>query len=115
MNNKKIKNHENRGEIIIYDSKDGPRIEVRLEDETVWLTQNQIALLFDVEKAAISKHIKNIINSGELTENSTVSILETVQIEGNRKVKRLIKYFNLDMIISIGYRINSKRATQFRI
>lgn len=110
-----IKEGINRGEIIIYESKDGPKLEVCLEDETVWLTQNQIALLFDVEKAAISKHIKNIINSGELTENSTVSILETVQIEGNRKVKRLIKYFNLDMIISIGYRVNSKRGTQFRI
>jgi len=103
------------GEIIFYNSNNGLQLEVLLKDETVWLTQNQIALLFDVEKAAISKHIKNIINSGELTENSTVSILETVQIEGNRKVKRLIKYFNLDMIISIGYRVNSKRATQFRI
>ena len=103
------------GEIVIYKSKDGPKLEVRLEEETVWLTLNQIASLFDVKKAAISKHIKNIFKSGELDPDSTVSKMETVQIEGNRRIRRILTYFNLDMIISVGYRVNSKRATQFRI
>ena len=103
------------GEIVIYKSKDGPKLEVRLEEETVWLTLNQIASLFDVQKAAISKHIKNIFKSGELDPDSTVSKMETVQIEGNRRIRRILTYFNLDMIISVGYRVNSKRATQFRI
>lgn len=104
-----------KGEIIIYKSKDGPSLDVRLEADSIWLTQNQIALLFDVKKAAISKHIKNIFNSKELEEKSTVSKMETVQIEGGRKIKRTLTYFNLDMIISVGYRVNSKQATQFRI
>ena len=105
----------NNGEIIIYKSKEGPKLDVRLERDTIWLTQNQIALLFDVKKSAVSKHIKNIFISQELNANSTVSKKETVQTEGNRKIKRILKYFNLDMIISIGYRVNSARATQFRI
>lgn len=104
-----------KGEVVIFKSKEGPIIDVRLEDETVWLTQNQIAFLFDVKKAAISKHTKNIFLTNELEENSTVSKMETVQIEGKRRIKRIITYFNLDMIISIGYRVNSQRATQFRI
>jgi death-on-curing family protein len=104
-----------KGEIVIYKSKDGPKLDVRLEEETIWLTLNQIAFLFNVQKAAISKHIKNIISSGELNEKSAVSKMETVQIEGNRHIKRTLTYFNLDMIISVGYRVNSKRATQFRI
>jgi len=111
MKQKEIK----KGEIVIYQSKEGPRLDVRLEEETVWLTLNQIAFLFDVQKAAISKHIKNIFSSGELNEKSTVSKMETVQIEGDRHIKRTLTYFNLDMIISVGYRVNSKRATQFRI
>jgi death-on-curing family protein len=104
-----------KGEIVIYKSKDGPKLDVRLEEETIWLTLNQIAFLFNVQKAAISKHIKNIISSGELNEKSTVSKMETVQMEGNRRIKRILTYFNLDMIISVGYRVNSRRATQFRI
>jgi len=104
-----------KGEIVIYRSKDGPKLDVRLEEETIWLTLNQIAFLFNVQKAAISKHIKNIISSGELNEKSTVSKMETVQMEGNRRIKRTLTYFNLDMIISVGYRVNSRRATQFRI
>ncbi|NWG27099.1 MAG: virulence protein RhuM/Fic/DOC family protein [Ignavibacteriaceae bacterium] len=104
-----------KGEIIIYKSKDGPKLEVRLEEETIWLTQNQIASLFDVKKAAISKHLKNIFNSGELKEKATVSKMETVQIEGDRRITRDLTYYNLDMIISVGYRVNSQRATQFRI
>ena len=111
MKRQKIK----KGEIVIYKSKEGPKLDVRLEEETIWLTLNQIAFLFNVQKAAISKHIKNIISSGELNEKSTVSKMETVQIEGNRHIKRTLTYFNLDMIISVGYRVNSRRATQFRI
>lgn len=104
-----------KGEILIYQTKDGPNLEVRLENETVWLTLNQIASLFDVQKAAVSKHIKNIFNSNELKPSSTVSKMETVQLEGNRWIKRTLTYYNLDMIISVGYRVNSQRATQFRI
>jgi hypothetical protein len=100
--------------IVIYKTKDGPELKVKLEKETLWLTLNQIALLFDVQKAAISKHIKNIFKSGELDPYSTVSKMETVQIEGNRRIKRQLTYFNLDIIIAVGYRVNSFRATQFR-
>ncbi len=102
-------------EIVIYQTKEGPKLEVHLKEDTVWLTLNQIASLFDVQKAAISKHIKNIFISNELDERSTVSKMETVQIEGERRIKRTLTYYNLDMIISVGYRVNSKRATQFRI
>jgi death-on-curing family protein len=101
--------------IVIYKTKDGPELSVKLEKETLWLTLNQIAILFDVQKAAISKHISNIFKSGELDKDSTVSKMETVQIEGNRKIKRTLTYFNLDVIIAVGYRVNSLRATQFRI
>ena len=88
---------------------------MRLEKETVWLTQLKIAELFGVQKAAISKHIKNIFASGELIRESTVSKMETVQIEGGRSVVRIQEFFNLDVIIAVGYRVNSQRATQFRI
>ena len=101
--------------IVIYKTKNGPELEVKFEKETLWLTLNQIALLFGVQKAAISKHIKNIFKSGELSPVSTVSKMETVQIEGNRRIKRILTYFNLDAIIAVGYRVNSFRATQFRI
>ncbi|MGA1846519.1 RhuM family protein [Deferribacter abyssi] len=104
----------NSQELIIYQDKD-KKIEVQLKEETIWLNLNQIAFLFDVKKAAISKHIKNIFSSGELQEKSTVSKMETVQLEGKRKVKRRITYYNLDVIIAVGYRVNSKKATQFRI
>jgi len=79
--------------IVIYKTKEGPSLEVKLEKETLWLTLNQIALLFDVQKAAISKHIKNIFKTGELGPDSTVSKMETVQMEGNRRIKRLLTYF----------------------
>lgn len=105
-----------KDELIIYQSEEGSaRIEVRLEEETIWLTQNQIVELFDSSKANISEHIKHIIDSGELTEDATVRKIRIVQKEGNRKVNRDIIHYNLDMIISIGYRVNSKRGTQFRI
>jgi len=107
----KLKDH-----IVIYRPKKGDvKVEVKLEKETIWLTLNKIAYLFDVQKAAISKHIKNIFTSGELDKKSTVSKMETVQMEGNRRIKRTLTYFNLDMIIAVGYRVNSYRATQFRI
>jgi hypothetical protein len=105
---------DNENKLVIFEDKD-KQVEVQLKDETIWLNLNQIAFLFDVQKAAISKHIKNIFDSGELDINSTVSKMETVKKEGNRKVKRLITYYNLDVIIAVGYRVNSKKATQFRI
>ena len=88
-------------------------LEVSLENETVWLSQKQMAELFDVKIPAINKHIKNILNEGEL-ETSTISKMEIVQQEGERKVKREVEFYNLDMIVSLGYRVNSKRATEFR-
>lgn len=106
---------EKKNEIVIYQPDETIRLEVRLENDTVWLTQLKIAELFGVQKSAISKHIKNIFVSGELCMNSTVSKMETVQIEGTRTVVRMQEYFNLDVIIAVGYRVNSARATQFRI
>ena len=100
-------------EISIYETPNGT-IEVRLERETIWLSQEQMATLFDVQKAAISKHLKNIFTSGELERGSTVSKMETVQQEGGRRITRQIEHFNLDAVISVGYRVNSARATRFR-
>ena len=106
----------NTGEVLIYRTADGEtRLDVRLENDSVWLTQAQIAQLFGTEKPAISKHIRNIFRSGELEREATISILETVRQEGARIVKRRIDTYNLDMILSVGYRVNSKNATQFRI
>jgi len=97
---------------IIYQSKSGAlELKTDKEHETIWLTQEQMASLFDVQKAAISKHLKNIFDSDELAEKSTVSILETVA-KNNKTYK--IKHFNLDAVLSVGYRINSKKATHFR-
>ena len=102
--------------IIIYQTQDGQtKIDVRLENETVWLTQNQMAELFQTTKQNVSLHIKNIFEEGELSENSTVKDYLTVQQEGNRKFSRNISYYNLDVIISVGYRVKSLRGTQFRI
>ena len=89
-------------------------IEVRYEKETLWMTQKMMAALFDVNVPAISKHLQNIFNEGELDQASTVSKMETVQNEGGRTVTRSIDYYNLDAVISVGYRVNSIRATQFR-
>ena len=86
-----------------------------IHDETIWLTQKSMAKLFDVDVPAISKHLSNIYGDGELTQDSTVSKMEIVQQEGNRQVKRTQNFYNLDAIISVGYRVNSRRATQFRI
>lgn len=110
-----MKQDKQTNPIIIYqDSANNPAINIRLENETLWLTQRQIAELFGVDKSTISKHIKNIFEEGELIPNSTIAIFAIVQSEGNREVSRDLEHYNLDMIISVGYRVNSKRATQFR-
>ncbi len=100
--------------IVIYENGD-VELKTTLKDDTVWLNQKQIAKLFEVNVSAISKHLNNIYNIKELDKKSTISKMEIVQKEGKRTVKRLITLYNLDIIISIGYRVNSKRATQFRI
>ncbi len=101
---------------IFYSDMDGNvKIEVIVKDETVWLTQRAMADLFGVKVPAISKHLSNIYESGELDKNSTISFLETVQKEGKRDIARSIEYYNLDAIIAVGYRINSYQATKFRI
>ncbi len=103
-------------EFLLYNSPEGNiKVEVFLHDENVWLTQKRMAELFDVGIPAISKHLDNIYEEGELDKKSTISILETVQKEGNRDIKRKVEYYNLDAIISVGYRVNSSKATQFRI
>lgn len=105
-----------KGEIIIYTSEDGSiSLDTKLENDTIWLTQKQMAELFGVKTPAINKHLNNIYNEGELDKNATVSILEIVQKEGNRDISRKIAFYNLDAVISVGYRVNSSRATQFRI
>lgn len=104
------------GEIIIYESQDGDTsIDVKLENDTLWLNLNQIASLFERDKSVISRHLKNIYSEGELDSRSTVAKYATVQKEGKREVNRDVEHYNLDAIISIGYRVNSKRGTQFRI
>lgn len=103
-------------EIVVYQSDElSTRLEVRLEEETIWLTQQQIVELFDSSKANISEHIKHIFESGELKETATVRNFRTVRTEGNRKVSRELAHYSLDVIISVGYRVNSIRGTQFRI
>ena len=103
-----------QGEIILYQPDEAVKLEVRLEDETVWLTQAQLVELFQSSKANISEHIKNVYEQGELEENSTVRDFRTVRQEGKRQVVRNISYYNLDAIISIGFRVNSKRGILFR-
>lgn len=103
-------------QIIIYQSADGiTTVDVKVEKETLWLTLNQIADLFERDKSVISRHFRNIYDEGELDRGATVAKNATVQIEGERKVDRDIEFYNLDAIISVGYRVNSKRGTQFRI
>lgn len=107
---------DNQSDFILYTSNDGKiKVDVVLKDENVWLTQKAMAGLFGVKVPAISKHLANIYETGELVKESTISILETVQTEGDRQVKRQKEFYNLDAIISVGYRINSVQATQFRI
>ena len=105
---------ENQGEIILYQPDNEVKLEVRLEEDTVWLTQAQIVELFQSSKANISEHIKNIYEQEELEESATVRDFRTVRQEGKRQVVRTLTYYNLDAIISIGFRVNSKRGILFR-
>ena len=102
------------GEIIIYNPAETVRIEVLFERETVWLTQSQLGLLFGVDRTVIVRHIGNIYRTGELDEASTCAKIAQVQTEGNRLVERIQNYYNLDMILSVGYRVNSRNAIEFR-
>ena len=105
-----------KGQVILYQTPDGEsKIEVRLENDTVWLSADQMAELFQRNKSTISRHIKNVLEDGELEEAATVAFFATVQNEGGRKVERKIAFYNLDMIISVGYRVHSYRGVQFRI
>lgn len=105
----------NRGEILLYSDDNGKEfVNVVFEDETFWLTQKAMAELFDVNVPAVSKHLQNIYEENELTRDATISKMETVQQEGERQVKRMVDFYNLDAIIAVGYRVNSKKATRFR-
>lgn len=106
----------NNSEIILYTNQDGDvKVEVILQDESVWLAQKAMGELFGVVKSTISEHLSNIYESGELEKSATVRKFRTVQNESGRDVQRNIDYYNLDAIISVGYRVNSQQATQFRI
>ena len=106
---------DNYGEIIIYQTEDGlTKLDVRMEDETVWLTQQQMAELFQTSRTNVVDHIKNIYEEGELDENSTCRKFRQVRMEGSRQVTRELPFYNLDMIISLGYRVKSSTATHFR-
>ena len=110
------KNCENFGEFVLYQTEDGETaLDVRLDGDTVWLSLNQMAELFDRDKSVISRHLSNIFKSGELDREATVAKNATVQMEAGREVTRQVEYFNLDAILSVGYRVNSRRGTQFRI
>ena len=105
-----------KGQFLLYQTPDGnSQIEVKLQNDTVWLSLDQMAELFQRNKSTISRHIKNVLEDGELQEEATIANFATVQNEGTRKVERIIAYYNLDMIISVGYRVHSYRGVQFRI
>ena len=105
-----------KGQFLLYQTPDGDsQIEVKLQNDTVWLSLDQMAELFQRNKSTISRHIKNVLEDGELQEEATIANFATVQNEGTRKVERTIAYYNLDMIISVGYRVHSYRGVQFRI
>lgn len=111
-----MKPKDKNNQIIIYNTEDGEtKIEVQMKDETVWLSQKQMAELFDCSVDNISLHLKNIFKEGELSEDSVIEESSVVQVEGGRSVRRLINVYNLDVIISVGYRVKSHRGTQFRI
>ncbi len=110
------KKNINKGKIVIYKPKSGDiELRIKLENETVWLTQKQMATLFNKGIPTVNEHIKNIYKEKEVDSNSTIRKFRIVQTEGERQVKRDIEFYNLDVIISVGYRVNSKRGTQFRI
>ena len=105
-----------KGQFLLYQTPDGDsQIEVKLRNDTVWLSLDQMAELFQRNKSTISRHIKNVLEDGELQEEATIANFATVQNEGTRKVERVIAFYNLDMIISVGYRVHSYRGVQFRI
>ncbi len=105
-----------RGEVVLYQAPDGRvELEVRLEKESIWLSQRQMAQLFDRDTDTIGLHLRNVFNDGELIEEATTEESSVVQVEGTRRVRRNVRLYNLDAIISVGYRVNSKRGTQFRI
>ena len=107
---------DNQFKFLIYrTAEENVSVDALVKDETIWLTQKGMAELFGVDVPAISKHLSNIYDEGELTKDSTISKMEIVQQEGTRAVKRAQNFYNLDAIISVGYRVNSRRATQFRI
>jgi hypothetical protein len=111
-----MKKESKQSQIILYTTPEGDiKVDTILQNETIWLTQNAMAELFGVNVPAISKHLKNIFEEGELQRESTLSKMETVQNEGGRQITRNKDFYNLDAIIAVGYRVNSKRATQFRI
>jgi hypothetical protein len=103
----------NTNEIVLYQPDTAVHLEVMLGDETVWLTLDQMAALFDRNKSTVSRHIRNIYNEGELVTAATVANFATVQAEGDRLVERQIEHYNLDVIISVGYRVKSRHGTQF--
>lgn len=107
-------NEQPKNQIVIYETAN-QRVEVRLEGETVWLTQRQMAEVFDTTPENVLMHLKNIYHDGELEEAATTKDFLAVQLEGSRRVRRRLKHYNLDAIISVGYRVNSKRGVQFRI
>lgn len=102
-------------DIVFYPSGRYGNLEVMFKDETLWLTLNQVADLFERDKSVISRHLTNIFREGELIRDATVAKNATVQTEGKRDVIRYVEFYNLDVIISVGYRVNSKRGTQFRV
>ena len=114
MNNSTKQNTNLQGELVIYQVNDDVKIEVVLNDDTVWLSQSQIVQLFQSSKANISEHIKSIYQQNELDKDSTVRNFRTVRVEGNREVFRNITYYNLDVIISVGFRVNTKIGIHFR-
>ncbi len=106
----------NNSGIEIFKSEDGKtEIQVKLDNDTVWLNQNQLEELFQTNRTSVNRHISNIYKSKELSKISTCAKIAQVQKEGDREISRKIRYYNLDMIIAVGYRVNSKRGTQFRV
>ena len=104
----------NNGEIVLYNPDDTIRLKVRMNDETVWLSQAQIALLFDCSTDNVGLHLKNIFAEDELDKNLTTEFFSVVRMEGSRQVKRNVLHYNLDAILSVGYRVSSRNATRFR-
>lgn len=115
MNNKKLQIRNSTAEFLIFTKQEGKNtIEVRIEDETVWLTQKLMGVLFEVSVATINEHLANIFKTYEVTEAATIRKFRIVQTEGTRQINREVEFYNLDAIIAVGFRVNSERATQFR-